>query len=217
MPLPDTLGRMAEAVQNRQLIAERGKRLEYFTIGWNMLEGIVAVTAGAWVGSVSLVGFGIDSFIEVTSGAALLWRMSVDADSERRERHERAALRLVGLCFMALAVYIAYESASGLLRRQAPERSLPGIILACVSLVVMPILSRAKRRVGTQLRSAAMHADAKQTEFCVYLSAILLAGLLLNALFGFWWADPLAALVMIPIIANEGIQGVKGKACGDCH
>src|SRR5437763_2063006 len=167
---------MADAVLDRRSIANRGKRLEYFTIGWNMLEGLVAVIAGAIAGSISLVGFGIDSFIEVTSGATLLWRMTVDADAEHRERNERLSVRIVGGCFIVLAVFVAYESASDLLRRHAPEHSIPGIVLACVSLVVMPLLSHAKKSVGNALKSEAMHADAKQTDFCVYLSAILLVG-----------------------------------------
>jgi divalent metal cation (Fe/Co/Zn/Cd) transporter len=183
---------------------------------WNTVEGLVAVVAGMIAGSISLVGFGIDSFIEVTSGSVLLWRMSVDSDVHRRKLNERRALRIVGGCFLLLAVYIAYDSTSDLWSKRAPEHSIAGIILACVSLVVMPILSRAKRKVGRALGSAAMHADAKQTEFCTYLSGILLAGLLLNAVFGLWWADSVAALIMVPIIAKEGIGGVQGKACDDC-
>jgi divalent metal cation (Fe/Co/Zn/Cd) transporter len=208
---------MAEtAVLERTAIVRHGRRLEYFTIAWNALEGLVAVVAGAIAGSISLVGFGIDSFIEVTSGSVLLWRMSVDADVGRRERNERRALQVVGICFLFLATYIAYESAMDLWSRRVPEHSIPGIVLACVSLVVMPLLSRAKRKVGCALGSSAMHADAKQTEFCTYLSAILLAGLLLNVLFALWWADPVAALIMVPIIAKEGIEGLQGKACGEC-
>jgi divalent metal cation (Fe/Co/Zn/Cd) transporter len=207
---------MAEtAILERTAVVRRGRRLEYFTIAWNALEGLVAVIAGAIAGSISLVGFGIDSFIEVTSGSVLLWRMSVDAEVQRRELHEKLALRIVGVCFLLLAAYIAHESALGLWSRRAPEHSIPGIVLACVSLVVMPVLSRAKRKVGRALGSAAMHADAKQTEFCTYLSAILLAGLLLNTLFGLWWADPVAALIMVPIIAKEGIEGFQGKACDE--
>src|SRR6266850_2450686 len=201
---------------DRQAIARRGKRLEYFTIAWNSLEGLVAVIAGAIAGSISLVGFGIDSFIEVTSGTVLLWRMVVDADVRKRERNEKLSLRIVGVSFLALAVYVGYESVSDLVIGKAPEHSIPGIVLACVSLVVMPLLSRAKRKVGHALGSAAMHADAKQTEFCTYLSAILLAGLLFNAFLGWWWADPVAALSMVPIIAKEGIEGLQGKACDDC-
>ena len=204
------------AMMERTVVVRRGRRLEYFTVAWNALEGLVAVIAGALAGSISLVGFGIDSFIEVTSGAALLWRMSVDADVQRRERNERRALKIVGTCFLGLAAYITYESAVDLWSKKAPEHSIPGIVLACVSLIVMPLLSRAKRKVGRALGSAAMHADAKQTEFCTYLSAILLAGLLLNALFGLWWADPAAGLVMVPIIGKEGMGGMQGKACFEC-
>jgi divalent metal cation (Fe/Co/Zn/Cd) transporter len=204
------------AILERMAVVNRGRRLEYFTITWNAFEGLVAVLAGAVAGSISLVGFGIDSFIEVTSGSVLLWRMSVDAEVHRRELNERRALRIVGACFLLLAAYIAYESALDLWSRRAPDHSIPGIILACVSLIVMPLLSRAKRKVGRALGSTAMHADAKQTEFCTYLSAILLAGLLLNTLFGLWWADPVAALIMVPIIAKEGIEGLQGKACAEC-
>ena len=206
---------MADLAVERRAIARSGRRLEYFTIVWNTLEGVIAVVAGALAGSISLVGFGFDSFIEVTSGAALLWRMSAETDEHRRERSERLALKIVGVCFLILAAYVTYQAASDLLRRHAPEHSLPGIILACVSLAVMPLLSRAKRRVGRGLGSAAMHADARQTEFCTYLSAILLGGLLLNAAFGLWWADPLAALVMVPIIVKEGIDALRGDVCCD--
>lgn len=197
----------------REAIARRGKRLEYFTIGWNSLEGLVGIAAGVFAGSISLVGFGVDSLIEVTSGATLLWRMSVDPDIERRERNERLSLRIVGGCFLALAAYITYEGLSDLTRKSAPEHSIPGIVLACVSLIVMPILSRAKKKVGKALGSAAMNADARQTDFCVYLSAILLVGLLLNAALRWWWADPVAALIMVPIIAKEGVDGLKARTC----
>jgi divalent metal cation (Fe/Co/Zn/Cd) transporter len=177
---------MSDASAERLHVAARGRRFEYFTIAWNAMEGIAAVAAGVIAGSISLTAFGIDSFIEVTSGGALLWRMSVDANPYQRERNERIALRLVGVCFLALAVYVAIESIRDLLSHTAPEHSVFGIVIACVSLIVMPILSRAKKRVGTELNSAAMHADAKQTDFCVYLSAILLLGLALNALLGWW-------------------------------
>jgi divalent metal cation (Fe/Co/Zn/Cd) transporter len=204
------------AVLDRIAIVRRGRRLEYFTIAWNSIEGLPAVVLGIVAGSISLVGFGLDSFIEVTSGSVLLWRMSVDADLVRRELNEKRTLKIVGLCFVLLAAYIAYESGMDLLFRRAPEHSVPGIILACISLVVMPLLSRAKRNIGRLLGSAAMHADAKQAEFCAYLSAILLGGLLLNVLFGFWWADPAAAIIMVPIIAKEGVEELQGKACEHC-
>lgn len=203
------------AVSDRTVFLGRGRRLEYFTVGWNAIEGVVAVVSGVVAGSIALVGFGLDSFIEVTSGVTLLWRMSVDADVHRREVNERRALRVVGACFLLLAVYVAYESASNLWFKTASEHSVPGIILACVSLIVMPLLSRAKRRVGHALGSAAMHADAKQTEFCTYLSAILLLGLLLNATLGLWWADSVAGLVMVPIITKEGVEGLRAKSCCD--
>src|SRR5215472_14383048 len=189
---------MSEATIARDLLAHRGKRLEYFTIAWNTLEGLIGIAAGVAAGSISLVGFGIDSLVEVTSGATLLWRMSVDAHVEKRERNERLSLRIVGGCFLVLAVYVTYEGVSDLLRKSAPEHSIPGIALACVSLVVMPILSRVKKNIGKALDSAAMNADARQTDFCVYLSAILLTGLGLNAVLGWWWADPIAALIMVP-------------------
>lgn len=206
---------MNDLATTRECIAKRGVRLEYFTIAWNGLEGLVAVVAGGIAGSISLVGFGIDSFIEVTSGTTLLWRMSVDPDEHQRERSERLSIRIVGASFLALATYVAYEAVSDLLGRKVPNHSIPGIILACVSLVVMPILSRAKKRVGSELGSAAMRADARQTDFCVYLSSILLAGLLLNTALGWWWADPVAALIMVPIIAKEGVEGLRGNPCCD--
>jgi len=206
---------MATAV-NRHAIALRGKRLEYFTIAWNSLEGLIAVLAGALAGSVSLVGFGIDSFIEVTSGTVLLWRMSVDSDMGSRERNEKLSLRIVGVCFVALAVYILYESISDLAEHKAPEHSIPGIVLACVSLIVMPILAHEKRKVSSGLGSRAMKADARQTDFCVYLSAILVVGLVLNAALGWWWADPVSALVMVPIVAKEGVDAFRGDSC-DCN
>ncbi len=201
----------------RQALVRRGRQLEYFTIGYNSLEGLVSIVAGLIAGSVSLIGFGLDSLIEVTSGAALLWRLHHDLDPSRSEEVERTALRIVGGCFTALALYIAYESVTALIRHESPDRSIPGIVIAAVSVVVMPVLARAKRRVAAGIGSAAMQADSRQTDFCTYLSGILLGGLLLNASLGWWWADPVAGLAMAPIIAKEGIDGLKGKACGgDC-
>lgn len=206
---------MSRSKETREERVRHGLRLQYFTIAYNSLEGLISITAGLFAGSVSLIGFGFDSLIEVTSAAAVLWRLRSDRDSGSRERAERATLRIVGWCFVTLAAYILYDSGSSLLRREPPERSIPGIIIAAVSVVVMPLLASAKRRVASDIGSAAMKADSRQTDFCTYLSAILLCGLLLNALFGWWWADPAAALVMVPIIAGEGIRSLRGEACCD--
>lgn len=194
----------------------RGRWLEYFTIIWNLLEGIVSVGAGVFAGSIALVGFGFDSFIESASGGALLWRLHLDRP-ERREQAEKFALRLVGVSFLLLAAYVTFDAAQSLIKREPPEPTYLGIGIAALSLVVMPLLARAKRRVAKEIHSHAMEADARQTDICTYLSAILLGGLLLNALFGWWWADPVAALVMIPIVTKEGIAALRGETCGDCH
>lgn len=194
--------------------------LEYFTIAYNSLEGVIAIVAGLFAGSIALVGFGVDSVIEVTSGLALLWRLHRDVDEESRERVEAITLKIVGVCFLVLAAYVSYDSITSLLRHEPPEESIPGIVLAVASLIVMPLLVRAKRKVARGINSNAMEADAKQTELCTYLSAILLGGLLLNALMGWWWADPVAALIMVPIIAREGIEALRGETCcdeGACH
>jgi len=200
---------------HRTNLVRRGLNLEYLTIAYNSLEGLIAIVAGFIAGSIALVGFGFDSVIEVTSGAALLWRLHADIDEEWRERVEAVTLRIVGVCFLALALYVGYEAISSLVYRESPERSVPGILLAVASLIVMPLLARAKREVARNMNSGAMMADAKQTEFCTYLSAILLGGLLINALFGWWWADPVAAVVMVPIIAKEGIAALRGDTCCD--
>lgn len=205
------------AAATRPDLIRRGERLEYFTVVWNSIEALVSIIAGLVAGSVSLVGFGLDSIIEVISGAVLLWRLHHDPNPARRERAERVTLKVVGWCFIALALYVIYESSSALIRYEAPERSIPGIIVAAVSVVVMPILAKAKRRISVGIGSGAMKADSRQTDFCGYLSVILLGGLLLNALFGLWWADPVAGLVMAPIIAKEGIEGLRGeRCCSDC-
>lgn len=195
----------------------RGKFLEYVTVVYNSIEGVIAIIAGAVAGSIALVGFGFDSFIECISGLALLWRLYGDADESKRERFEQRALRIVGISFMLLAAYVAYDAITSLLRREAPDESMTGIALAAVSLVIMPLLVRAKRHVARAIGSAALAADAAQTQICTYLSAILLGGLLLNAMLGWWWADPVAALVMLPIIIKEGLEALRGEHCEDCH
>lgn len=210
---------MEAATFNRPAFVRRGQRLEYFTIVYNVLEGLISLVAGFFAGSISLVGFGLDSRIEVTSGVAVLWRLHHDLNPSRREEVERTTLRIVGACFIALALYILCDTGKALILHEAPERSIPGILIATLSVVVMPLLARAKRRVAIKISSAAMQADSRQTDFCMYLSAILLGGLLVNALFGWWWADPVAALMMVPIIAKEGLESLRAKPCrceGSC-
>ena len=207
---------MAVIATDRIELVRRGRKLEYFTVAYNSAEGLISFVAGLIAGSVSLIGFGLDSMIEVTSGAALLWRLHHDLNESRREAVERITLGIIGWCFIALAVYVAFDSGWTLLQHEKPERSIPGIIVAAVSVVVMHLLARSKRRVAVGIGSAAMKADSRQTDFCTYLSAILLGGLLLNALLGWWWADPVAGLVMVPIIAKEGIDGIRGKGCSEC-
>ena len=199
----------------REAFVERGLRLEYLTVGWNTLEALLAVVFGIAAGSIALVGFGLDSVIEVSSGAVLLWRLRSDSIAENRERAEQRALRLVGLSFLALTAYVAFEAIKALVQREVPQRTLPGIALAVASLIAMPLLARAKRRVARSLASNALHADSRQTDICAYLSAITLGGLLLNAVLGWWWADPVAALAMAPLIAKEGVEALQGKTCCD--
>lgn len=209
---------MGTAAISREIAVRRGRRLEYLTVLWNSLEALISIVAGIVAGSIALVGFGLDSVIETSSGAVMLWRLhhSNERDTAARERAERIALRLVGVSFLALATYVGIDAAISLYRRDAPESSIVGIGIAALSLIVMPLLARAKRRVASQLNSGAMQADSRQTDICAYLSAILLGGLALNAAMGWWWADPIAALVMVPIIAKEGVEALQNKSC-TCH
>lgn len=200
---------MDNTLDNRLTNVRRGRVLAYLTILWNSLEAIIAVGAGIVAGSVALVGFGFDSVIEVSSGAIILWRL---ASGEHRER---IALRLVGVSFVALAAYVAFDATKSLYLREAPETTYVGIAIAALSLVVMPFLAHQKRKVAARLKSNAMKADSRQTDLCAYLSAILLGGLILNALVGWWWADPIAALVMVPVIAKEGRDALLGNTCCD--
>lgn len=202
-----------DAATLRGAHVRRGLKLEYANIAYNFVEAIVALLAGAAASSIALIGFGVDSSIETFSSLIMLWRLRQDHHA-RRDDIERQALRWIGISFLLLSAYVAYESVESLWRHEAPERSLPGIVLAICSLITMPILARLKRKVGVELKSAAMVADSRQTELCSWLSAILLGGLLLNAVAGWWWADPLAGLVMVPIIAREGVQALRGKGCG---
>ncbi len=189
-----------------------GRRLEYLTIAWNVVEAVVSIAAGIVAGSTALIGFGVDSVIESASGGVLIWRLQ--DGSEHGAREERA-LKLVGMTFLVLAAWVAYESVESLLSRDAPAVSYVGIAVAALSLIVMPWLAYRKRLVATALGSRALHSDSRQTSLCAYLSAILLGGLLLNATLGWWWADSVAALLMVPIIASEGREALRGEVC-DC-
>lgn len=203
------------ALDARQHAIARGRRLEYVTVGWNSLEALASIVAGVLAGSIALVGFGLDSVIETSSGAAMLWRLGHrhEQSAESRERAERIALRVIGLSFLALALYVLVDAVHSLWTREAPNESILGIVIAVLSLIVMPLLARAKRKIAKALGSNALHADSRQTDLCAYLSAILLAGLVLNATVGWWWADPVAGLVMVPIIAREGVQALRGEGC----
>lgn len=195
----------------RALHTREGRKVEYLSIAWTALEGLVGIVTGVLASSVALIGFGIDSVIEVASSGVLIWRLS---DHPGAEQREEVAHRLVGIGFLALAAYIAFDALHDLVTHEAPRVSYFGIIYAAACVVVMPILARAKRRVAARLDSGALHADSHQSDICAYLSVILLAGLGLNALLGWWWADPVAALCMLPIIVKEGIAGVRGQSCG---
>lgn len=201
--------------EQRTELVRRGLRLNYVTIAYNSLEAVAALVAGALAGSVALVGFGFDSVIEVTASGAAQWRLRVDWSDEHRERAEHRALRIVGWCFLALGAYVAYDGAKSLWLREAPERTIPGIVILALSVVVMPVLARAKLRIARTLRSRALEGEAAQTSLCAYLSVIGLVGVMLNAVAGWWWADPVAALAMVPIMVNEGVQGIRGDPCCD--
>jgi divalent metal cation (Fe/Co/Zn/Cd) transporter len=201
----------------RAVLVVRGRRLAWFTVGWNALEGLVAIVSGLVAGSIALLGFGADSYVEVFAGVVVLWRLAAERrGAEVSQAAERRAVRLIAITFFLLAIGVGVESLRTLLLGEHPAESLPGIALAVVSLVVMPLLARAKRRVGRQLGSQALQADATETTLCVWLSAILLAGLGLNALVGWWWADPVAALGVVYVAAREGVENWRADQVDDC-
>lgn len=184
-------------------------------IVYNVAEAVASVYFGLAARSSSLVGFGVDSVIETCAAAVLVWRLSVDWPEEEEERVERKALFFIGLTFLCLAAYVGYESVSKLLRGQGPEQSLPGVVITALSVLIMPFFGLKKRAIARKIGSKALEADAMETMICAYLSAILLAGLGLNLLFGWWWADPVAGLVMVFLIVKEGLEALRGGNC--CH
>lgn len=203
------------ATATREVLVRRGLLLEYLTVGWNVIEGVIAIAAGVASGSVALVAFGIDSFVETISGAVLIWRLRTEErgglDDLALERVERRAELLVGAAFMVLAAYVAFESLRTLVAAEAPDASPVGILLTAVSIGVMLWLAKAKRETGEALGSRALIADSKQTRACWYLSAVALVGLGLNAVLGWWWADPVAALAIAVLLVREGWEALAGE------
>ncbi len=214
-PEPGTLETCPQEMpQLRANLIWRGLRLALFTVIWNVLEGAIAVASGIAAGSIALIGFGIDSFIETASAVVVGWRFSYEMRGKPQAQTERAeawSARIAGALLLALAFYILMDSSLRLMGiGHEPEPSMVGIALTAVSLAVMPILGRAKLRIAERLDSKALRADAYESITCAWLSATTLAGLAVNAVSGWWWADPLAALVLIPLIVREGLEGLRG-------
>ena len=192
--------------------------LSIFTVAYNFLEGIVSIAAGAAAGSIALIGFGLDSFVESLSGGVMIWRFGGrgELSKEEEERREARALKLVGYTFFVLGAYVAYECLKKLILREPSEPSIIGIIIAVVSLIVMPVVFYMKYKLGKSVGSRGLVADSKQTLACCYLSLSLLAGLGLNYLYGIWWADPAAGLVIVAFLFKEGLEAVRGEHDGCC-
>lgn len=195
--------------ERRATLARRAQLLAGASVVYNVVEAVVAIAAGRVAGSAALIGFGLDSTVEVASGLIILWQFRHPLPESR----EQLAGRLIGLSFFALALYVTYESLSALLTGSRPDSSTVGIVLATLSLMVMPVLSWAQRRTGRELGSSAVHADGTQTLLCTYLSAVLLVGLLANALLGWWWLDAVAALVIAGVAVREGLEAWRGEGC----
>jgi cation diffusion facilitator family transporter len=202
----------------KERLHRRGLRLEWSTVAWNVIEAVVAIGVGLVVGSVALVGFGVDSGIEVISAVALLWRLYKAGPSASAEEHgsaERRALYLVAVTFFLLAAYITYEAIGALLSGEGPESSTVALVLSVISILIMPTLAYLKGRTGRELGSRALVADSVETWVCAYLSVALLAALGLNAAFGWWWADPVGALAMLPVILWQGWETLEEARGGD--
>jgi len=199
-------------VDRRVVLRRRIRLLVAATITYNVIEAVVAIAAGTVAGSVALIGFGLDSVIEVTSAAAIAWQFAA-VDPERRER---TALRIVAGSFFALGAFVTVEAVRTLMTGDEPDRSTVGIVLVAVSVVVMPFLSWAQRRAGRELGSASAVADSRQTLLCTCLSAGVLVGLVVNALLGWWWADPLVALGLAVVAVREGRNALRAETCASC-
>lgn len=195
---------------DRSLLRKQALRLAWATVAWNVIEAVVAIGAGTAAGSVALIGFGLDSTIEVGSALVIIWQFS-GLDAQREQR----ALKLIAASFFALAAYVAVRALIDLASVNEPDPSAIGIALALASLIVMPLLARAKRRTGRRLGSVTVVADSQQTVLCTYLSAVLLVGLVLNATVGWWWADAVAGLVIAALATREGLEAWRGDTCCD--
>jgi divalent metal cation (Fe/Co/Zn/Cd) transporter len=185
------------------------------TIGWNVVEGVVAIGAGIAAGSISLIAFGLDSGVEVSTSLVLAWRLAQERRGGCMTDYDRRATRWIAVCFGALAVYVGYEAISQLVEQRAPDVSVPGIAIASASVVIMPLLARAKKRLGPTLGSQAVVSESRQTELCAWLSAVVLVGLGLNAVFGWWWADPAAALAVAGFAARETVRTWRADSLED--
>ncbi|WP_217182801.1 cation diffusion facilitator family transporter [Streptomyces sp. AC495_CC817] len=199
----------AVTADRRSLLERRIRLIVAITIGYNLIEAVIAIAAGSAVSSTALIGFGLDSSIEVLSAAAVAWQFT----RREPERWEKPTLRVIAVAFFALAIYVTASSVFTLAGGHRPEHSTPGIVLTAVSVVVMPFLSLAERRAGREIGSATAVADSRQTLICTYLSAAVLVGLVLNSLLGWWWADAAAGLVIAAFAVREGLEAWKGDAC----
>lgn len=208
---------MSLRAADRDQLVRRGRLLSWATIGWNTIEGIAAIGSGIAAGSIALTGFGVDSYVEVFAGAVIVWRLAKERHGQHlSEAAERRAVKLIAVTFLFLAVGIAAESIRRLLTGEHPDDSPFGIAITIVSLIIMPLLAKAKREVGRRLDSRAVQADAAETVLCVWLSAIVLTGLALNTLLGWWWADPIAGLGVVYVAAREGIEAWRHEELDNC-
>src|SRR5688572_7093605 len=208
---------------SRARTLSRALRLEYFTVGWNVIEGVVAIAAALAAGSVALLAFGIDSFVECASGGVLIWRLRAERtakDAPAVDRLDRRAHQLVGWSLVALAAWVVFDASKALYTQERPEVSIVGLGLLGLSIGVMYWLAKAKRRAAAALESRALEADSFQTSACFWLSVVGLVGVGLNAALGWWWADPVAAFGIAVLLVREGREGLRGEGCcdaGDCH
>lgn len=213
-PRPPVVAPLVSPAQ-REAAVRRANLLNRITIGYNAVEGVVAVLAGIAAASVSLIGFGLDSAVEVSTSLVLAWRLRQERQAGCRAEDDRRATRAIAVCFAALALWVGYEATTQLLGREQPSVSVVGIVVAAVSVVLMPLLARAKKRLGPTLGSRAVVSEARQTELCAYLSGVVLLGLGLNAVAGWWWADPVAALAIAGIAAYEGVHTWRAESLED--